>query len=129
MFESKLTGHCDVVENSNKVAWMNALSSYLNEHSSELRVTPWNNAPYLYANNFFGDSNGQYIRIAGPLYSLIKEAAIKANTSLVIQWLQSRTEILITYATFLPHVHLHPWVHSNDVVQEMLNTPSLYNST
>lgn len=84
MAKTYLEGHNDIVVNSAKIAWM----SYLNNREEnniepELRVCTWNNPPFVYAQRSHNDNfDNEFFSVSGPLYSLIKEAALKMNSRL-----------------------------------------------
>lgn len=84
MAKTYLEGHNDIVVNSEKEVWMFYVDgSERGEDSqqSELRVSTWNNPPFVYAQNSHNDNfDNEYFNISGPLYSLIKEAALKTNS-------------------------------------------------
>lgn len=81
MATTYLAGHSDIIVNSQKMSWMEEISAWTGDNEvSELRVSGWNNPPFIQARQAHQDAWGQeYIHVWGPMYSLIREAVKKIN--------------------------------------------------
>lgn len=81
MSPNYLSGPTDIIVNSHKIAWFDVMT-HINgaPEAPEIRVTTWNDAPFMFANPMTNYSYWQeFIKISGPLYGLIKESAKRIN--------------------------------------------------
>lgn len=123
MANTYLAGHSDLISNSFKFSLSEHSESLIGKEVPELRVMTWNSPPFLYgaslSRDLVNNSVEEFIHLSGPLYSLMREVALKLNYSLVVQWTETDENIYGRYLTFIPHFLVYPWVYSTGFIEEM----------
>lgn len=123
MAHNYLVGTSEIIANSFKFAFSQHLASLYVKEVPELRVMAWNCPPFLYGIKLFdalvNNSTKEFVHISGPLYSLVKEAALRMNYSLVVQWSETDENIYSRFLTFMPHLLVYPWVYSTGFIEDV----------
>lgn len=91
------------------------------ENLRNIRITAANNLPYIHARFAYADRWGnEYIRVMGPMYALMTEAAAMLNCTLEFQWHQSLETIRMNLLPYMPHLTLYNFVHSSGLLDDLV---------